>query len=581
MRSSTTPHMARVHKVHDSCDPDLTPNGSTPKWRNIDKILLFALISVSALFLGALCSRVAGRYDEGLIVYGAARVMNGDIPHRDFWTLYAPGQFYVLAGLFKLFGTSLAVERMWDASVRVGISLATFLVAAHISSRPAALIPWCISVLLMGSVGFYAYPMFPALCLVLFGCYFLLRAFSLGRSRSFAAAGLLFGLAVVFKTEIGMVGVVTSGMVVLGYGLNILNFRLSHGAEQRTPRLIAIMLFGGGIALPLLVVSLYMLSVVMPSVLWENLVEAPRKLVSQYRWIPKPSVIPRVPGEFLGFHLLRPLIRYLTFEWLPFYGPAAILIVAIPVYLQRHLSRSAIPADSIAGALSVFGLAVGLALSDRPDLLHLFPSTLVASLALTHLVFGAWRTSHRRRAAVFAIVCLVVFAGSHIVLPAYRCFVYLKDTWTASPSSIDRAGFVRVEPDEEQAVRFIIERVPSSERIFVGLSRHDRIFVCDSLFYFLAGRHSVTRYHDLVPGVATTVAVQQEIIKSIQRYSIRFVVIFSQLEDHEEPNLSSTSSGVLLLDNFIQDNFGEVAHFGHYRILERQAAPALSMILVW
>jgi hypothetical protein len=53
-------------------------------------------------------------YDEGLIVFGAIRVMNGDVPYRDFYANYGPAQFYVLAGLFKVFGPSILISRIWD-----------------------------------------------------------------------------------------------------------------------------------------------------------------------------------------------------------------------------------------------------------------------------------------------------------------------------------------------------------------------------------------------------------------------------------------------------------------------------------
>ena len=36
-------------------------------------------------------------YDEGVMASGADRVLRGEAPYRDFWTVYAPAQFYVLA----------------------------------------------------------------------------------------------------------------------------------------------------------------------------------------------------------------------------------------------------------------------------------------------------------------------------------------------------------------------------------------------------------------------------------------------------------------------------------------------------
>jgi hypothetical protein len=34
-----------------------------------------------------------GPYDEGLVLFGADRVLRGDVPYRDFWTLYGPASF--------------------------------------------------------------------------------------------------------------------------------------------------------------------------------------------------------------------------------------------------------------------------------------------------------------------------------------------------------------------------------------------------------------------------------------------------------------------------------------------------------
>ena len=51
--------------------------------------------------------------DEGFLVNGALRVLEGQVPLADFWS-YPPGRYYVLAGLFHVFGVNVAIERiMW------------------------------------------------------------------------------------------------------------------------------------------------------------------------------------------------------------------------------------------------------------------------------------------------------------------------------------------------------------------------------------------------------------------------------------------------------------------------------------
>lgn len=47
--------------------------------------------------------------DEGYILYGAKRLLEGQILYRDFFQFYPPGDFYLLALMYKIFGYSFAV----------------------------------------------------------------------------------------------------------------------------------------------------------------------------------------------------------------------------------------------------------------------------------------------------------------------------------------------------------------------------------------------------------------------------------------------------------------------------------------
>src|SRR5213596_2741200 len=55
--------------------------------------------------------------DEGLLAYGAVRVMYGEVPQRDFVSVQPPLSFYTAAGIFKLFGTSLVSLRGFGLSI--------------------------------------------------------------------------------------------------------------------------------------------------------------------------------------------------------------------------------------------------------------------------------------------------------------------------------------------------------------------------------------------------------------------------------------------------------------------------------
>ena len=50
--------------------------------------------------------------DEGLMLQAAARIADGQVPYRDFWWFYPPGQPALLGGLWALFGPSLLTWKM-------------------------------------------------------------------------------------------------------------------------------------------------------------------------------------------------------------------------------------------------------------------------------------------------------------------------------------------------------------------------------------------------------------------------------------------------------------------------------------
>ncbi len=55
--------------------------------------------------------------DEGLLAYGTVRVINGEIPHRDFVSLQPPLSYYTTALAFKVGGTSLLSLRIFGLVV--------------------------------------------------------------------------------------------------------------------------------------------------------------------------------------------------------------------------------------------------------------------------------------------------------------------------------------------------------------------------------------------------------------------------------------------------------------------------------
>src|ERR687883_1417627 len=89
-------------------------------------LLPLALFAGAALVSGFTILRGIDPFDEGLVLQAARRVGDGQMPYRDFLWAYGPAQPYLLAGLFKLFGTSLLQWRIVRALVDGAVGLVAF-----------------------------------------------------------------------------------------------------------------------------------------------------------------------------------------------------------------------------------------------------------------------------------------------------------------------------------------------------------------------------------------------------------------------------------------------------------------------
>ncbi len=162
------------------------------------------VFSAAFVFLAAAMSRKINVYDEGLIIVGAMRVAQGEVLHRDFYANYGPAQFYILAGLFKVFGFSILVDRVWDTIVRAMIVTVAFLIVQRGGARREGFAAAGLVLVWLCFLGYYAYPVFPALLFALLAALFLLPIFEGRRSplRLFGG-GLCIGVTVLFRYDVG------------------------------------------------------------------------------------------------------------------------------------------------------------------------------------------------------------------------------------------------------------------------------------------------------------------------------------------------------------------------------------------
>src|SRR3989344_756811 len=70
-------------------------------------IILFSLLVLIFFF-----NRGFAYYDEGFILHAAQRILQREIPYKDFDLIYTPGTIFLTAAAFKIFGESILTGRI-------------------------------------------------------------------------------------------------------------------------------------------------------------------------------------------------------------------------------------------------------------------------------------------------------------------------------------------------------------------------------------------------------------------------------------------------------------------------------------
>src|ERR1700741_5207936 len=78
----------------------------------VECITPFLVFLISLVYLCAFLRYSSLEPDEGILLQGGQRILDGQVPYRDFFSFYTPGAFYLIAALFKVFGDSFVAARL-------------------------------------------------------------------------------------------------------------------------------------------------------------------------------------------------------------------------------------------------------------------------------------------------------------------------------------------------------------------------------------------------------------------------------------------------------------------------------------
>jgi hypothetical protein len=146
-------------------------------------------------------------------------------------------------------------------------------------------------------------------------------------------------------------------------------------------------------------------------------------------------------------------------------------------------------------------------------------------------------------------------------------------TWCKTTNSATRGLCFLPEDDRIQTVEFIDSHTRPDQKIFVGVTHHDKIFANDNLIYFASHRLPATRWSHFDPDLQNRYDIQAQIVQELEVNTPPYVVLDSEFDRTYEPNDSSRSSGVTLLDEYLHKTYQYTHTFGRMSIWQRIPAP--------
>ncbi|HET6952332.1 MAG TPA: hypothetical protein VFI47_18275 [Acidimicrobiales bacterium] len=156
--------------------------------------------------------------EEGFMLVFPERLLEGDIPNRDFLHLYGPGSIWTIAAFFKVFGISLWTERLVGLLQVVALVGATTAVGYRWGRYTAAACGTVTTIILLPPIGVTALAWVGGVALALWAVFATARALDADvagrrRDRTLVVAGLLAGAALLFRPDL---------VICLGLALGVL-----------------------------------------------------------------------------------------------------------------------------------------------------------------------------------------------------------------------------------------------------------------------------------------------------------------------------------------------------------------------
>ncbi|HSB12125.1 MAG TPA: glycosyltransferase family 39 protein [Blastocatellia bacterium] len=179
-----------------------------------------AICFLITLIAGIVCYGLFINRGVGLPILGydiapAERVMQGEVPYRDFIYNYTPGVLWLNAALMRVFGTRLITINAGLFVFKLATLIALYQAARRLTTPRAALIPVALALSWVGyRVVLRPYPAQYSMLFVILGLIFLLNYDKTEKVRWLSLCGAAVGVVFLFKQNVGLllIVLVTAGV---------------------------------------------------------------------------------------------------------------------------------------------------------------------------------------------------------------------------------------------------------------------------------------------------------------------------------------------------------------------------------
>lgn len=469
-------------------ETDITQPAS-PRWDRRDALALVILAVVVALPLRGLLRDHGAPMEEGFMLAFPEQILHGRIPNRDFLHLYGPGSLWVLAGVYKIFGVSLATERWFGLLQHVGIITGLYWVIRR-WGRAIALIAGLTAIFInLNSTGLSALAWNGAIAFGIWAVWALLHARESAKARWLVIAGLLISMALLYRPDL------------------ILAVALASAVALWPLRWRRLWPFAAGLGL-VLVGYVAQFAMAGPGHALTGMFTDPVFTLRKGRTLPMPPVWDHLVGYFQKAAVLRtvgwpfPHIQLSHQLWFWFFVTvlAPLVVIGVAFWTRRRDTDRRRPAALL--VLGVFGLGLLTQALQRADQTHLawvgvitissLPAAVAQFFAVRPSVRPRWGPLRAPVAAIVTMLVLFAVVAPQFTIRGYNDGVLQSMDRYVFGYSINRNGrnFYVQAPWIASAAQQTVDKLDSlgprpGERLFVGPADLRYTPYTDAFFYYL------------------------------------------------------------------------------------------------